>query len=188
MKKILFVIFLIFSLSFLACGSDGLTLSDPSEQSPYEKQNKKEENAPAASSFDAKEKCYAYLCGAVANEGIYEFTPGTRLFELVEEAGGLDEEADTSAVNLAVEVKDGERVRIPFIGESLIEEEDDLIDLNKADVKDLCSIPGIGESRANAIIEYRESVGGFSDIEELKNIPGIKDATFQKIKPYVCVR
>jgi competence protein ComEA len=62
------------------------------------------------------------------------------------------------------------------------------VDINKAGVEELCTIPGIGEARATAIIEYRESSGGFKEIEELKNISGIKDATFNKIKPYVCVR
>ena len=103
-------------------------------------------------------------------------------------AGGLDEEADADAVNLAMEVIDAQQIRIPYIGESINTPEDKLIDINKADVNELCTIPGIGESRAGAIIEYREANGGFKDIEELKNITGIKDATFNKIKPYVCVR
>ena len=129
-----------------------------------------------------------YICGAVETPGIYEFCEGARLYELIEEAGGLDEEADADAVNLAMEVKDAQQIRIPYIGETLASDEEKLIDLNTASTADLCTIPGIGESRATAIIEYREKNGGFGDIEELKNISGIKDATFEKIKPYVCVR
>ena len=87
-----------------------------------------------------------------------------------------------------MEVKDGEQIRIPYIGETLGIAEEKLVDINKAGVEELCTIPGIGEARATAIIEYRESSGGFTEIEELKNISGIKDATVNKIKPYVCVR
>ena len=192
MKKILLTVFAILTVSLTACKNDGLVLSDTPEQyfTDEEKENNEKENAADASSFDANddEKYFVYICGAVENEGIYEFVPGTRLFELVERAGGLDEEADSSAINLAIEVTDEQFIRIPYIGEDLVSPDDNLINLNKAGVTELCTIPGIGESRANAIIEYREANGGFKDIEELKNIPGIKEATFSRIKGYVCVR
>lgn len=192
MKKILLTVFAILTLSLMACKNDGLVLSDTSEHiyPDEEKENNEKENASDASSFDAKtdEKYFVYICGAVENEGIYEFVPGTRLFELIERAGGLDEEADSSAINLSIEVSDEQFIRIPYIGEDIHSSEENLININKADVSELCTIPGIGEARANAIIEYREANGGFNDIEELKNIPGIKEATFSRIKAHVCIR
>ena len=195
MKKSILLLFLSFSLFLVGCNQGGLTISGGSPDSfPEEitQQNNASNGAGSASVSDAKETdskdgC-VYICGAVANPGIYEFTNGTRLYELIEEAGGLDEEADADAVNLAMEVVDAQQIRIPYIGESIQKDENDLININTADVEELCKIPGIGESRAKAIIEYRESQGGFKDIEDLKNISGIKDATFNKIKPYVCVR
>lgn len=129
-----------------------------------------------------------YLCGAVNNPGIYEITEGTRLYEIVEEAGGLDEEADIDSINLAAVVKDEEQIRIPYIGETIVVEEDSRVNINTASVEELCKIPGIGESRAKAIIDYRESAGGFETEEELMQISGIKSATFNKIKNYIRVK
>ena len=147
-----------------------------------------DESEGTAGSSDASMETagYVHVCGAVKNPGIYEFTDGSRVFELIEKAGGFDEDADTESYNLALEVKDGQQIRIPYIGEEIVAEEG-LINLNKASVEELCAIPGIGESRAQAIIAYRDKNGGFKDVEELKEISGIKDATFEKIKPYVCV-
>ena len=192
MKKLLIIFIVSLSLFLISCEKGGLTLSEIPEGFPEEtlQPNTNENGAGSAPSFDAKKESQGcvYICGAVKNAGIYEFYEGARLYELIKEAGGLDEEADADAINLAMEVKDGEQIRIPYIGETLNMSEDKLIDINKADIKELCSIPGIGEARATAIIEYRDSNGGFKEIEELKNISGIKDATFNKIKPYVCVR
>ncbi len=201
------VIITILSLSLSACAKDGLTLSEFSENNQQntteysetqnapddgvsfsDAENTEKESEKEKDVAEKKEKAgYVHICGAVENPGIYEFYEGERLFEILDKAGGYDEEADTDAVNIAVEAKDGMQVRIPYIGESINVSENKLIDINKASVEELCTIPGIGESRAKAIIEYRESKGGFSDIEELKEISGIKNATFDKIKPYVCL-
>ena len=191
MKKLLIIFILSLSLFLISCERSGLVLSEIPESFPEETQqlNTNENGAGPAPSFDVqKEAGCVYICGAVKNAGIYMFTDGARLYELIDEAGGLDEEADADAVNLAMEVKDGEQIRIPYIGEAVNIADDKLIDINRAGIEELCSIPGIGEARATAIIEYRDSNGGFKEIEELKNISGIKDATFNKIKPYVCVR
>ena len=193
MKKLLFIFIVSLSLFLISCDNNGLVLSEIPESFPEEtiQLNTNENGAGPAPSFDAAKEESAgcvYICGAVENAGIYEFKEGARLYELIKEAGGLDEEADADAVNLAMEVKDGEQIRIPYIGETLGIAEEKLVDINKAGVEELCTIPGIGEARATAIIEYREASGGFKEIEELKNISGIKDATFNKIKPYVCVR
>ena len=192
MKKLLIIFILSLSLFLISCDNNGLVLSEIPESFPEEKLqlNTNENGAGPAPSFDAAKESAGcvYICGAVENAGIYEFKEGARLYELIDAAGGLDEEADADAVNLAMEVKDGEQIRIPYIGETLGIAEEKQVDINKAGVEELCTIPGIGEARATAIIEYRESSGGFTEIEELKNISGIKDATFNKIKPYVCVR
>lgn len=182
MNKKILLFFLSLSLLFVVgCGDDGLVLSDVSEENSeqtieYEKENLSEKEG------------VVYLCGAVANPGVYSIKDDMRLYEAVEMAGGLDEEADLDAINLAQAVKDGESVRIPYYGETPVVSEDGLIDINSASSEQLCTIPGIGESRAQAIIEYREQNGGFSSPEELMNISGIKEATYKKIEGYVCVR
>ena len=187
-----FIVLILFAGLFLcaSCAENGLVLSEIPEDSQIDLNNinASDENASFSDAKEKKKAGCVYICGAVETPGIYEFCEGARLYELIEEAGGFDEEADADAVNLAMEVKDAQQIRIPYIGETIASDEEKLIDLNTASTADLCTIPGIGESRATAIIEYREKNGGFGDIEELKNISGIKDATFEKIKPYVCVR
>ena len=177
-------------MSSVACTEDSAVLSEVSENLPCttETINALEDEASFSDEKEDENIGFVHICGAVKNPGIYRIRKGERLYEAIEEAGGFDEEADTEVVNLAKELSDAEQIRIPYIGENIQAEEDGLINLNKADVSELVTIPGIGESRANAIIEYRNINGGFKDIEELKNIPGIKDATFNKIKPYVCVK
>lgn len=126
-----------------------------------------------------------YLCGAVNNPGVYDIYADTRLYQVIEAAGGLDEEADIDAINMAGLLSDAQQIRVPYIGENIKVEEDKRININTANIEELCSIPGIGEARAQAIIDYRESVGGFESAEDLMQISGIKEATFNKIKNYI---
>ena len=118
MKKLLCILGVTLTVSLLSsCNGDGLVLSDNPEDFTNEKiqSNMYEDGADNASSFDGKKevKGCVYLCGAVRNVGIYEFSEGTRLYEIIEMAGGLDEEADADAVNLAMEVSDAQQIRIP---------------------------------------------------------------------------
>lgn len=182
MNKLIISTFIIIGLSFVCgCTNDGLILSDLEEENSTittEYEEIKTDGKPGV----------IYLCGAVNNPGVYEFSDDTRLYEIVNEAGGLDEEADLDAINLAMEIKDGESIRIPYYGEKMSVPEDNLIDINSASLDELCGIPGIGESRASAIIAYREENGKFKSTEELMNISGIKEATYRKISVYVCAR
>jgi len=193
MKNKYLVLLITLSLTLCACGKEGLVLSEDSDPNPNDQyENDRYASEKETSSFDTqkneKEVCgVVHICGAVNDPGIYEFYEDQRLYELIEKAGGFDEEADTDAVNLAMGIEDAQQIRIPYIGEELVLSDDKLIDLNKANADELCTIPGIGESRAKAIIEYREQNGGFKNTEELMNVSGIKEATFNKIKPYVCI-
>lgn len=128
---------------------------------------------------------YVHVCGAVVCPGVYELPAGSRLHDAVNKAGGFDEEADREAENLVRELVDGEKARIPFIGEAVVISEESKIDINTADVKLLCEIPGIGESRAQAIVDYREEHGGFQSAKELMNVPGIKEGIYAKMSPYI---
>ena len=169
-------------------------------------------------------KIYVYICGAVVNAGVVSGGAGMRLYQAVELCGGLIDEADGTRVNLAMQLKDGDKIYIPYayddisltdemnngcnpnatgISGSNTENSDgnsesygsntggagssNLIDINKASKSELMQLSGIGEARALDIISYREKHGAFKRIEDIKNVSGIKDAAFNKIKDYICV-
>ena len=131
--------------------------------------------------------------GAVAKPGVYELPEKSRVFQAVEAAGGLLPEALERLVNQAAELTDGQQVYIPFEGEETeggqapLQETDDRVNINTAGPEELKTLPGIGEARAADIIAYREAKGGFSSIEEIMQVSGIKDAMFQKIRDKIKV-
>lgn len=133
--------------------------------------------------------------GCVRKPGVYEVPDGSRVFEVIEKAGGLTEDADTSGINQAEIVTDGMKLTIPSISEKKdntgSNEADttdtssagnSLININTADSQTLQQIPGIGPVTADKIISYRETNGPFGSIEELTSVSGIGEKTFQKMK------
>lgn len=146
----------------------------------------------------AKEEktCLVYVCGAVVAPGVYELDDGSRIYEAVELAGGFMEEAAEDALNLAESVTDGQMIRIPTeeeqeaVGRQGAEADsaaDGKLDLNRADVAALMELPGIGQSKAEAIVGYREEHGPFSQAEDLMKVEGIKEGVFNKIKDRIKV-
>ena len=127
------------------------------------------------------EDIYVYICGHVNSPGVVKCLKGTRLYEAVAMAGGADDLADMSAVNLAALVADGERIYIPAYGEDIS------VEINKATESELMTLPGIGSSRAADIVRYRTDNGRFQTIEDIMKVSGIKEAAFNKIKNYICV-
>lgn len=142
-------------------------------------------------SDNVEEQIYVYVCGCVNNPGVVCVKTGSRIYEVIGLAGGFSADADINAVNQAEFVKDGQKVYIPAMGESVnsVENNDSsgLININSAGVSELTTLPGIGESRAQAIIDYRDNNGPFSDISEIMNISGIKQSAFDKIKEYITI-
>lgn len=135
---------------------------------------------------------FVYVCGCVNHPGVYRLTAGARVFEAVDAAGGACEDADTDGMNLAQPVSDGERIYVPEKGE---QQEDvvrdaglSLININQASAADLVALPGIGQSKANAIINYRLQHGGFSSKEELLEVPGIKEGIYDQIEALITVK
>lgn len=130
--------------------------------------------------------------GAVNSPGIYQVTPGTRIFEALELAGGAREDAQTENLNLALPVYDGQRISIPSSLFSPSPEEKatasqvpsdlQLVNINAASPKELESLPGIGEVIAQRIIEYREQNGSFSRPEDLLKVKGIGEKKLETIK------
>jgi len=133
---------------------------------------------------------YVDVCGAVKNPGVYKLREGERAFRAIELAGGMLAEAGREAVNQAALLSDGQQLYVPFQGETervTAAKADGKVDLNRSDLEELMTLPGVGKTRAEAIIAYREEHGGFTSIEEIKNISGIGDAVFEKMKDKIKV-
>ena len=141
-----------------------------------------------------------YVTGEVKNQGVIELEKGSRIVDAIEKAGGQTEEANLKNVNLAYELEDGQKIYIPNKSEENTNEitddgitgidskENDTININKADEKELQELNGIGESLASSIIKYREENGKFKNIEDLKNVPGIGESKFSNIKEKIKVK
>ncbi len=131
-----------------------------------------------------------YVSGAVKFPGVYELPEGSRVYDALLSAGGLSEDAEEGLINLAEPISDGEMIRFPKKGENTerrAELSDGKIDLNHADKEELMSLPGIGEVKADAIIQYREEQGAFQSIEELMLVSGIGESLFERIRNRVKV-
>ena len=162
-------------------------------------QEQQEETVPMDSSREVLQVMSVHVCGAVKNPGVYQAEPGTRLYRLIEMAGGFLQEADPDYLNLAMEAEDGMQIRVPTKEEALAygppttesqtvsETVEGKVDINRADEALLCTLPGIGESRAKSIIKYREENGYFQAPEDIMKISGIKEAAYEKIKDYITV-
>lgn len=149
-------------------------------------------------SADDAEKVYVYVCGWVKHPGVYALDIGSRQVAAVEAAGGMLPEACADGMNLAAIVADGERIYVPSMDEAAAGltqsmqslqgvSESGLVNINTATKEELMTLSGIGESKALRIIEYRESQGSFQNIEALKNVPGIKDGTYDALKDQITV-
>lgn len=139
---------------------------------------------------------YVDISGAVDSPGVYMVRNGTRLFEVIEMAGGLLNSADIDGLNQAETVTDGQKIIVYEKGDegsnnaaggTANNKDSTRININYADSAELQMIPGIGPSKAERIIEYRNMNGRFDSVEDLKNITGIGDKTLESIKEYITV-
>lgn len=159
--------------------------------------------------IELKDKSIAvHIDGEIKKPGVYKLQAESILEDLVKSAGGFTKSADTLSVNLAELLKDNQKIIIPkelskkekeellkSNGNSIetkgatpqnSNSEDKKININTATAEELDTLPGVGPSRANDIIAYRDSNGGFSSVEDLKNVSGIGDKTFEKLKDSIC--
>jgi len=141
-----------------------------------------------------------HLSGAVLQPGVYSLPPGSRVQDGIQAAGGLSEEADASLLNLAAPLQDGGRVHVPSrspalpdspAASSTLPQETSpaggLININTASLSELESLPGIGPTLAQRIIDYRQSSGPFAAIEDVQNVSGIGPTRFEQIKGLISV-
>lgn len=166
-----------------------------------------ENNAVDTQTAGSDKKRFVYICGAVNVPGVYEVEQNARLYEVVEAAGGLREDAAEESVNQARQIEDGEMIRILTQEEAAqagdeeagegaendvkaetANDSDGRIDLNLATVAELMTLPGIGQAKADSIVRYREKNGAFSSIEEIKQVEGIKEGVYNRIKDHIKVK
>ena len=155
---------------------------------------------------------YVYVCGAVAEEGVYKLSSDDRVCDALDRAGGLNEDAAAGYINLAEKLSDGEKIYFPTqaeVDENLVPEmevngtvdpasegkaseesgqSDGLVNINTATREQLMTLPGIGEAKADMIISYRDEHGCFNSIEDIMNISGIKTGVYNKIKDHITVQ
>lgn len=145
-----------------------------------------------------------HVCGCVAAPGVYELAQGSRICDAVEAAGGMLQDAADEWINQAAFLEDGQKIYIPSREEveernasglwqddnsandsADLSESDGRVNINSAGKEELMTLTGIGERKAEAILEYRESHGGFGSVEELMQVEGIKQGTYEKIKDQI---
>ena len=150
---------------------------------------------PDSTKDDSNTGIYVHICGAVINPGVYQVPAGTRVYQALELAGGSSDDAYLSGINLADKLADGQKVYIPAEGENAegILSTDSggvqsvMININTASEAELMTLPGIGQSRAKDIINYRVKNGLFESIDDIMKVSGIKEAAFEKIKDLIKV-
>ncbi|MDI5917485.1 helix-hairpin-helix domain-containing protein [Streptococcus equi subsp. zooepidemicus] len=160
-------------------------------------QSEKPAQPEASEQEVAAEDIVVDIKGAVHKEGVYKLAKGSRITDLIELAGGLTEQADKNAINLAEKLSDEKVIYVAKLGEniSVIKEpssetqsasadhqKPEKVHLNRTSLADLQRISGIGAKRAQDIIDVRESLGGFKSLEDLRKVPGIGAKTLEKLK------
>ena len=163
----------------------------------------------SVSEIEENFRIIVHLAGEVNNPGVYQLKEGDRLVDLLKTAGGLTDKADLELINLAVTLADGQKIIIPNIEQRNREENDfkeqnsidlnnlaviagennsSLININRADLNQLVELSGIGEAKAQAIINYREDNGLFQSKDELIKISGIGEKTLDNIRDEISLR
>ncbi len=154
-----------------------------------------------------------FVNGAVAIPAVYELAPDAILQQAIEQAGGFTAEADTAVVNLALPLQDGMQIYVPTLDETTeqvqaiistpsvrtegieldladdtaVTTNGEIVNINTADVAQLDTLPGIGPSTAEKIVEYRNSNGPFATIDEIMSVSGIGPAKFEQIQAFITV-
>lgn len=142
---------------------------------------------------EENEEITIHIIGEVKYPGIVILKSGQRIVDAIEAAGGETDEADLNKLNLAQILSDGDKIYVPNKTDEIEDYKDttgksSTVNLNTATLEELTSLPGIGESTAQKIIDYRKENGKFKTIEDLKNVSGIGESKFDNIKDKITVR
>lgn len=163
-----------------------------------EKENKEKKEEPK----EMGTGIFVHIDGWIQNPGVYEIKENDRVNTIIEKAGGLKEGASIKSINLAARLSDGDKIYIPNREEEKQIETTEVkgnntgtvkitknskVNINKASISELKQITGIGESTANKIIDYRDNVGKFKKIEDIKEVKGIGDSKYESIKDKITI-
>ena len=131
---------------------------------------------------------YVHIAGAVENPGVYTLQEGQRV-EVAIQLAGIREDSDIDALNRAAIINDGQKIIVPVIGANDTNQTitNEKLNLNYATLTQLMALPGIGEVKANAILQYRTRHGSFQTVEELLQVHGIGTAIYEELADQVCV-
>ena len=199
MKKMKAVWLPILAAALVSAGcsdKDGESLEELSVSAESETE---EEGAVPQEEQEPAETVYVYVCGAVNAPGVYELKKDARVFEAISLAGGMTAEAAPEAVSQARTVADGEQIYVPTVREVQMQGSgvEDIVtgnadvsgkvNINTAGKEELMTLTGIGEAKAQSILDYREEHGKFGSIEDLMLIEGIKEGVFNKIKEDITI-
>lgn len=189
---------------FLVRPSGGVVVQRASDTAPVTQENQGIAQTNQAALTSEPNAIVVHVDGAVASPGVYELAIASpRVRDAVDAAGGLAQGADTSSINLALPLGDGQKVHVPFEGEAAGAEADSsggdavigsvsssmpsLVNINSATAEELDSLPGVGPSTAAAIVEDRDANGPFSSVEDLMRVSGIGEKKFAKLRDHICV-
>ncbi|MFS0780843.1 helix-hairpin-helix domain-containing protein [Bacillus sp. 1P06AnD] len=180
--------------------------SSSDAQQPWDTVTQTVSNEPKAKEstpVEAPKVIKVDIKGAVHAPGVFIAEKDDRILDIIEKAGGFKKEANANEVNLAQRVEDQMTIYVPVVGEETApapavsttgqnaaaggKQTDGKINLNTADQTQLQELTGIGPSKAEAIIQYRTEKGSFSSVEDLKNVSGIGEKTFEKIKDQISI-
>lgn len=155
-----------------------------------------QENDKKKPQEESNEVC-VYVCGAVQTPGLYYLENGKRIGDAVKMAGGMNEDASVDSLNQAELLSDGQMIKVLTLEECEYQKQENTdeetgensgrVNLNTGTLEQLMTLPGIGQSKAESIVSYREEHGKFSSVEEIMNITGIKEGIYNKIKDYISV-
>ncbi len=149
---------------------------------------------PAAATPKAPQAVKVHVIGAVRSPGLYEMKDGDRVEDAVRVAGGPISEADLEKINLAAKLRDGQQLKVPRVGESPDQNEltqlsgTKEIDINTASAELLDTLPGIGPTRSQAIVESRLKTGPFRDIRDLVSRKLLSQSVYEQIKDKIVAR
>lgn len=211
-KRIRYVLLLLCLFNIAGCGKKEMTfvskeefnseISDSGKGTYSSESYNSESDSQSVTETCVPSVIFIYLCGEIKIPGVYELPEGARVFEAVAAAGGFTEDACMEALNQAAILADGMQIYIPTKEEyqnnsvpipnainqtETADKSTGLVNINTATAEELCTLPGIGESRAKEIISYREQNGNFSNIEEIQNVTGIKEGLFSKIRDKITI-
>ena len=142
---------------------------------------------------DTPKDVTVYVAGAVKKSDVYKLPVGSIVKDAIEKAGGATKDADLVAINLAQKVQDGEEIVVPTKQSNIApsstssSKNNGKININTASLTELETLPGIGEVKGNAIIQYRKTHGPFKSIHDITNVSGIGEKTFEKIEALITV-